>query len=302
MMKLQRSRRSLYGTLAAARRNDPYCLKSLLMYRVLSVPTYTGKEHRMIEFLMDYARDKGYDGGLDEKGNVYMCKGAPPNGGYYPCVTAHMDTVQYEQIPFIEAGVPIPLVTEEVKGKHRIYAEDFGLGGDDKAGIVIALTLLDKLPICKAVFFVEEESGCYGSRNTELTWFKDVGYVIAFDSPEGNCASWSCSGECLFDRAFYETYLVELGEMFGLTKYVAHPYTDAMVLRIDTALMCMNFGAGYYKYHTLSEYCIAEEMDNAAAMGLYLINRLGYKEYVFPYAKRSLSVVDDNYEYFSKIF
>ena len=302
MMKLQRSRRSLYGTLAAARRNDPYCLKSLLMYRVLSVPTYTGKEHRMIEFLMDYARDKGYDGGLDEKGNVYMCKGAPPNGGYYPCVTAHMDTVQYEQIPFIEAGVPIPLVTEEVKGKHRIYAEDFGLGGDDKAGIVIALTLLDKLPICKAVFFVEEESGCYGSRNTELTWFKDVGYVIAFDSPEGNCASWSCSGECLFDRAFYETYLVELGEMFGLTKYVAQPYTDAMVLRIDTALMCMNFGAGYYKYHTLSEYCIAEEMDNAAAMGLYLINRLGYKEYVFPYAKRSLSVVDDNYEYFSKIF
>ena len=258
-----------------------------LMYRVLSVPTYTGKEHRMIEFLMDYARDKGYDGGIDEKGNVYMCKGAPPDGGYYPCVTAHMDTVQYEQIPFIEAGNPIPLVTEEIKGKHRVYAEDFGLGGDDKAGIVIALTILDKLPICKAVFFVEEEAGCCGSQKAELAWFKDAGYVIAFDSPEGNCASWSCSGECLFDRAFYETYLVELGEKYGLTKYVAHPYTDVMVLRIDTALMCMNFGAGYYKYHTPSEYCIAEEMDNAAAMGLYLINRLGYKEYVFPYTPKS---------------
>ena len=162
-----------------------------LMYRVLSVPTYTGKEHRMIEFLMDYARDKGYDGGIDEKGNVYMCKGAPPDGGYYPCVTAHMDTVQYEQIPFIEAGNPIPLVTEEIKGKHRVYAEDFGLGGDDKAGIVIALTILDKLPICKAVFFVEEEAGCCGSQKAELAWFKDAGYVIAFDSPEGNCASWS---------------------------------------------------------------------------------------------------------------
>ncbi len=66
--------------------------------------------------------------------------------------------------------------------------------------------------------------------------------------------------------------------------------------------MCMNFGAGYYKYHTPSEYCIAEEMDNAAAMGLYLINRLGYREYVFPYTQRSLSVVDENYEYFSKLF
>ena len=241
------------------------------MYRVLSVPTYTGKEHRMIEFLMDYARDKGYDGGIDEKGNVYMCKGAPPDGGYYPCVTAHMDTVQYEQIPFIEAGNPIPLVTEEIKGKHRVYAEDFGLGGDDKAGIVIALTILDKLPICKAVFFVEEEAGCCGSQKAELAWFKDAGYVIAFDSPEGNCASWSCSGECLFDRAFYETYLVELGEKYGLTK-------------------------------SPSEYCIAEEMDNAAAMGLYLINRLGYKEYVFPYTPKSPYEKDENYDYFSKLF
>ena len=273
-----------------------------LMYRVLSVPTYTGKEHWMIELLMDYARDKGYDGGIDEKGNVYMCKGVPPDGGYYPCVTAHMDTVQYEQIPFIKAGKPIPLVTEEIKGKHRIYAEDIGLVGDDKAGIVIALTILDKLPICKAVFFVEEEAGCCGSQKAELSWFKDVGYVIAFDSPEGNCASWSCSGECLFDGAFYETYLVELGEKFGLTKYVAHPSTDAMVLRIDTALMCMNFGAGYYKYHTPSEYCIAEEIDNAAAMGLYLINRLGYKEYVFPYSPKSPYEKDENYAFFSRMY
>ena len=273
-----------------------------LMYRILSIPTYTGKEHRMIEYLMDYAKDKGSDGGIDEKGTVYMCKGTPPEGGYYPCVTAHMDTVQYEQIPFIEAGKPIPLVTEEIKGKHRIYSEDFGLGGDDKAGIVIALAIVDKLPICKAVFFVEEECGCTGSRNADLSWFKDVGYVMAFDCPESNCASWSCSGECLFDKAFYETYLVELGEKFGLTNYFAHPYTDVMVLRIDTALMCMNFGSGYYKYHTPNEYCIAEEMDHAAAMGIYLIDRLGYKEYVFLYAPKSPYEKDENYGYFSMKF
>ena len=273
-----------------------------LMYKVLSIPSFTGKEYRMIEFLMEYTKDKGYDGGIDEKGNVYMCKGIPPDGGYYPCVTAHMDTVQYEQIPFVEAGKPIPLVTEEIKGKHWIYVENFGLGGNDKAGIVIALTIVDKLPACKAVFFVEEESGCYGSQKVDLSWFKDVGYIMAFDSPEGNCASWSCCSECLFDKSFYETYLAELGNKFGLTKYLAHPYTDAMILRIDTALMSMNFGAGYYKYHTPSEYCIAEEMDNSAAMGIYLAGRLGFKEYIFPYSRRSLSVKDENYEYFRRIF
>ena len=75
-----------------------------------------------------------------------------------------------------------------------------------------------------------------------------------------------------------------------------------MVLRIDTALMCMNFGSGYYKYHTPNEYCIAEEMDHAAAMGVYLIDRLGYKEYVFPYAHKSPYEKDENYDYLSKLF
>ena len=277
-------------------------INETLMYKVLSVPSFSGKEYRMTEFLLEYMREKGYEGRVDDKGNVYMIKGIPPEGGYYPCVTAHLDTVQYEQVPFIEAGESIPLVTEEVDGKHYIYANGFGLGADDKAGIVIALTIIDKLPICKAVFFVEEESGCLGSQAADLTWFGDVGYIIAFDSPEGNCASWLCNGVCLFDKSFYETYLVELGEKFGLTKYVVHPYTDVMVLRIDTALICMNFGAGYYNYHYWDEYCIAEEMDNAAAMGIYLIGRLGYKEYVYQYSSRSPFESDENYKYFSDIF
>lgn len=274
-----------------------------LIYKVLSIPSFIGKEYRMMEFLMKYSKEKGYKAGIDDSGNVYFCKGTLAEGEYYPCLSAHMDTVHDEQIPFIESGTPIPLITEEVDvGKHWIYAENFGLGGDDKAGIAIALAILDKVPVCKAVFFVEEEIGCLGSQNVELAWFKDVGYVMAFDSPEGNCASWSCCGECLFDKNFYETYLAELGEKFGLTNYVRHPYTDAMVLRIDTSLMSMNFGAGYYNYHCNNEYCIPEEMDKAAAMGIYLIDRLGYKEYVFPYTPNNGHAKDENYEYFEKLF
>ena len=68
-----------------------------LMYKILSIPSYIGKEHLMMEFILAYAKEKGYDGGIDEKGNVYICKGIPPENGYYPCVSAHMDTVQYGQ-------------------------------------------------------------------------------------------------------------------------------------------------------------------------------------------------------------
>ena len=151
-----------------------------LLYTVLSIPTFSEREFRMQAFLLEYSRKKGISSAMDEKGNIYLSKGTLKEGCFYPCVSAHMDTIQERQIPFIEANKSIPLLTEKTDDKHYIYADGFGLGGDDKAGIVIALTIMEKLPVCKAVFFVEEEIGCVGSTRADLTWFKDVGYVMAF--------------------------------------------------------------------------------------------------------------------------
>lgn len=134
-----------------------------LLYGLLSVPSFSGKEKWMQYYIMEYARRKDIPAGIDDKGTIYLCKGSLSEGEIYPCVTAHMDTVHSRQIPFIEANKKIPLQTEVVNGNHLIFAEDFGLGGDDKAGIVIALTIMEMLPACKAVFFVEEEIGCGGS-------------------------------------------------------------------------------------------------------------------------------------------
>ena len=251
-----------------------------LMYDVLSVPSYTGMEYRMIDYLIRHAKEKGYICKTDEKENIYLSKGVLPEGGFYPCLTAHMDTVQLKQVPFINENKSQSLMTEESEGMHKIYSKGFGLGGDDKAGIAVALSIMEQLPVCKAVFFVEEEQGCCGSRAADFSWFKDVGYIIAFDAPGFNCASKSCYGVNLFNQSFYNTYLAELGPKFGLTNFFAHPFTDVMVLREETSLACMNYGAGYHNYHTPDEYCIAEEMDNAASLGIYLINRLGLRSII----------------------
>ena len=273
-----------------------------LLYQVLSIPTYSGKEVRMQEFLFKYATEHGLQAYIDNKGNIYLQKGSLEKGRFFPCLVAHMDTVHSRQIPFIEANKKIPLQTEVVNGNHLIFAEDFGLGGDDKAGIVIALTIMEMLPVCKAVFFVEEEIGCGGSEVAELSWFRDVGYIIAFDAPGRNCASWSCGGELLFDKTFYEKYLRELENKYGLTNFEAHPYTDVMMLRMNTCLACMNFSAGYYNHHTSIEYVVAEDMDQAVAMGLHLINRLGNKEYIIPYTPHYLDVDNADFNYFKALF
>lgn len=273
-----------------------------LLYKVLSVPSFTGMEDRMRDFLLDYAKNHNYEVSVDDKGNVYMVKGELKDGEYYPCLVAHMDTVQERQIPYIEKDLPVPLETDDIDGLHMIYGDGYGIGGDDKAGIAVALAIMKLIPACKAVFFVEEEIGCCGSSEVELKWFKDVGYILAFDSPGCNCSSWSCNGNRLFDRKFYEDYLVELDEKFGPMTYFAHPYTDVMVLRENTSLACMNIGAGYYDQHTLYEYVIAEEVDRAVAIGMHLIDRLGMKEYVLPFIS-SLNPSDDpDYYYFAEKF
>lgn len=279
-------------------------INSNLLYDILSIPSYSGMENKVQAFLSQYAEDHQITITQDWKGNIYMTKGKVEKDCFFPCLTAHMDTIHYEQIPYVEGNLPITLKTQTSgNGKHMIYADgDFGLGGDDKAGIVIALSVMEHLDTCKAVFFVEEEIGCKGSDNTDLSWFADVGYVIGFDSPGTKQASWSCNGIKLFDKAFYDTYLEPFHKEFGLTRYVAHPYTDVLMLRINTSLACMNMGAGYHNQHSSSEYVVPEEMDKTVAMSLALIANIGYKECVIPYTSPRSKKDDKDYDYFETIF
>ncbi len=46
-----------------------------MMYKVLSTPSFIGQEYRMVEFLMEYAKEMNYKFGIDAKNNVYLCKG-----------------------------------------------------------------------------------------------------------------------------------------------------------------------------------------------------------------------------------
>ena len=125
-----------------------------LMLDVLSVPTVSQHEHLLVEFLMDFAKKYDVDAGLDAKGNVYFTKGMVADGEFYPCVCAHIDTVQDNQLKWINENKRLEIKTEEYLGKHYLSCEGFGLDGDDKAGVLICLTRLKRFPVLKAVFFI----------------------------------------------------------------------------------------------------------------------------------------------------
>ena len=252
-------------------------LDEKFVYELMSVPTSSSNEYRLVTFIILWARRNNIHYEFDDYGNVYLTKGEIKDGEYYPCVTAHLDSVQSKQKTYAQAGQPLQVKTRisTINKKHEIYVDGMGIGGDDKAGVLIGLSMFSHLDTLKACFFLEEEIGCKGSAKLNKEWFNNVGYVMGFDSPDLNRAAYACSGVKLFSANFFKTYMQDIGKKHGLTKFQSEPFTDVKEIREQTGIMCMNFGSGYYNAHGEREYCVIEDMDTACRMGVELIEFIG---------------------------
>jgi len=261
-------------------RNDDFGLKyadKKMLYEVMSVPSLSGYEYRMVTYLVMWARKHNVQYEFDNYGNLYFTKGELKEGEYYPCVTAHLDTVQDKHKAFILAGADLDVRTRLNKeNKHELYVDGIGIGADDKGAIFISLAMIDKIDVIKGAFFLEEEVGMKGSSNLNKSFFDNVGYVVGFDSPDYNRSAWKCSGTKLFTGDFYKTYMKPVCDKFGYTRFYSEPYTDVKHIVEKAGIMCMNFCNGGYEAHNQSsEYIVAEETDNALGMGLELVETIG---------------------------
>lgn len=271
-------------TMTPSETSDVISLKYLdkdLFYECMSVPSKSNMEERMVTYVMLFCKKNNVKYEFDSYGNIYLTKGELSDGEFYPCVTSHLDTVQSKHEPYILSSVNLELKTSlEKNGTHKVYCDDIGIGADDKGGILICLSLFLKKEKLKACFFLQEEIGCLGSQHLEKEWFKDVGYVIGYDSPERNRAAWSCSQTKLFSYDFYLKHLKPVCDKFDMTRFESEPFTDVKQIREQTGIVCMNFGnGGYLAHNQTSEYVIIEDMDTALGMGEELIDALGFVQY-----------------------
>ena len=254
-------------------------LKEDFVYELMRIPTLSSHEYRMTTFIILWARKNGIKYEFDEYGNIYLTKGELGANEFYPCVTAHLDSVQQKHKLYAQAGQPLEVKTRIINKKHEIYVDGMGIGGDDKAGVLIGLSMFDHVDKLKACFFLEEEIGCKGSAKMNVEWFNNVGYVIGYDSPDLNRAAYACSGVKLFSAAFFKEHMQEICKAHGLTDFRSEPFTDVKIIREKTNIICMNFGSGYYNCHSSNEYCVIEDMDTACRMGHALIEHLGTNRY-----------------------
>jgi tripeptide aminopeptidase len=253
---------------------------------VLSIPSVTYHEEKMVKFLCDWLSENNIPYFVDTYLNVYATKGVLENeGDFYPLVISHTDTVhnldtiniREEQLPNAQKQVKLSLKAYNNEGLPT------GIGGDDKCGVFACLKLLKELPILKAAFFVSEETGCHGSKNSYEPFFENVGYGIQFDAPENWMVSENCSGQVLFDRdsVFFHKCNSVLTEGMDPNKmeYMRHPYTDVYAITKKYGFQTINFSIGYYRYHTPNEYVVVEDVLNGVEMGRNMISELGYTLY-----------------------
>jgi putative aminopeptidase FrvX len=264
---------------------------------LLSIPSKTYMEEGMVEYIMDVLETmEGVKSFRDEYNNVYAVKGELNEGEFYPMFIAHTDTVHNI--------VPEIVVKEEQSTKPTTYGKTFdntvhdilkaytpeghptGIGGDDKAGIFIALELLRVLPKVKIGLFVSEETGCHGSQKCDVDFLKDVGYAVQFDAPGDHLITRICWGIKLYDdngefikiaKSTFESW------MDTVASEQTHPYTDVSQIKQKGDFSCINFSCGYYNMHSSQEFVVIKDVENAIFMAEDLVNKLGYKKYEYKY-------------------
>ena len=267
-------------------------MKNLDFFKqLLSVPTHTYQEDKMIAFLVSHLESKNIQHFVDEFGNIYATKGVVKKDEFFPCVVSHTDTVhKLDTINVREE------MLENSKGElskclkaYNDFDNPTGIGGDDKCGVFACLELLDKFDVIKAAFFVSEEVGCIGSKHADDKFFENVGYVIEFDAPGDYWVTEYCFGVKLYDREsdFFKTANKVLTEnMLSKPSFGVHPYTDVYALKKKYDFACINFSIGYHNYHTKDEYVCIEEVEAGIKTGEELIKSYGNVKHFFDHPSK----------------
>ena len=227
--------------------------------RVLAIPSYSHREERMRDHILAFAKRHGIAAEVDKVGNVYLTKGKIAGGEYVPCFVNHMDTVQKPQCAYVFRNECLPVrERKNEEGKTELYVDGYGIGGDDSG---IALALVDVLPKCKAVFFVQEEIGLVGSTNMDYGFLKRVSLLVTMDcwGRVRTASEWRKNSARMYSRKFYEKVLKKVYERHGVS-VLDHPAnTDVCELMMNCDLCCCDIANGGYKPHCLDEYVCVED-------------------------------------------
>lgn len=222
----------------------------LLLINTLKVQSKSGDDERMKEYIRAEIADKGYDAREDD-GNFYITKG---EADLYPCFVAHTDTVHKVVDHF-----SVHKIGDALFAWDLATANMTGIGGDDKVGIWMALQLLRELPAAKAAFFRDEEIGCQGAKDADLTFFADCAFAIQADRRGYKDVVTKATGTELASDEFIKL-LGPFMEKYDKEECKAGGLTDVAKLKdLGLDICALNLSCGYWRPHGNSEVVLIKD-------------------------------------------
>lgn len=216
-------------------------------------------------------------------GNIYATKGVAT---YYPCYVAHLDTV-HAIIPNYDIRVR---PNGDLIGWNVDTNTISGIGGDDKCGLFIALAMLRDLPAAKVALFTDEEIGCLGAYDAQMSFFHDAAFVLEADR-RGN-------SDIVRDAAGVELYSDEFSEAIAATMAahdIAEEYgsiTDVMTLKKNgLAVSCLNMSAGYHQPHQPETFIRPADLARALSFARGITEAAAGRQWPHTYTRKSKSYV-----------
>ena len=167
-----------------------------------------------------------------------------------------------------------------------------GIGGDDRCGVYIILSLLKQLSVRPHILFtMDEEIGGIGAKafagyiaNNKILNLK---YIVEYDRKGNN------------DAVFYDCDnddFTNFVEKFGFTRAYG-TFSDISVIAPELGVAAVNLSSGYYNPHTEHEYVSMKDMENIIKMSLNMLNAecesfeyIEMKSYRYPIQHREVCI------------
>ncbi|MCR4716336.1 MAG: aminoacyl-histidine dipeptidase [Lachnospiraceae bacterium] len=176
---------------------------------IASIPHGSYNVKAISDYLLKFAKDRGYQASQDEELNVLIK--APATKGLENAPTVilqgHMDMVCAKEVgfdfDFEKEGLRLKLDGDDIS------AEGTTLGGDDGIAVAYALAILDDKtiahPALEVVITTQEEVGMEGAHAFDVSKLKGK-YFINIDSEDEGILLTSCAGGINLDATYELQY------------------------------------------------------------------------------------------------
>lgn len=141
------------------------------------IPHCSKEADKLLHFLVDFAKQRGYEVEVDETKNILIRKGVPEL-----CLQAHYDMVCMGKAPLIE--------TYEENGVMK--AEDASLGADNGMAIAMMMVLIEEGKDLEFLITADEEIGLIGAN--ALAFDLESKYMLNLDSEDEAEVYIGCAG------------------------------------------------------------------------------------------------------------